>query len=94
MNPNQNSLLSGPDVEAPGCLGNLFPDFSQLTRNRVAHGSAFDVLVESQGFGVQRKTITFKPEAWDACVHSPQFEECYRLSMAKLLLEMRLDRIN
>ena len=94
MNPNQNSPLSPPDAEAPACLGNLFPDFSELTHNRVAHGCAFDVLVESHGIGVQRKTITFKPEAWNACAHSPQFEECYRLSMAKLLLEMRLDRIN
>jgi hypothetical protein len=50
------------------------------------------VLVESCGVGVQRKQIFFKPEGWAKCAASPNFDECYRLSVAKLLLELKLDR--
>lgn len=92
MNPNQNSLPNSSEAETPACLGNLFPDFSQLAYNRKAEGCAFDVLIESRGIGVQRKAITFKPEAWAACAGSPHFDECYRLSMAKLLLELKVER--
>ena len=76
---------------AAGCC-DLFPDFSQLRYNQRAEGQAFDVLVESYGVSVQRKQIIFKPEGWVKCAASPNFDECYRLSVAKLLLELKLDR--
>lgn len=76
----------------PACFGNLFPDFSKLEHNRRAEGQAFDVLIESCGVGVQRKTIVFKANGWAQCASAPGFDECYRLSIAKLLLELKLDR--
>ena len=93
MNPKPNSPPNSPDAAGrPTCYGNLFPDFSRLSYNRNAEGHAFDVLVESCGVSVQRKTVTFKPDAWAPCVASPHFDECYRLSVAKLLLDLKLDR--
>lgn len=91
MNVALKRPTAAPIALPEGCC-DLFPDFSQLRYNHKAEGGAFDVLVESCGVGVQRKSITFKPEGWAKCVASPHFEESYRLSMAKLLLELKLDR--
>ena len=60
--------------------------------NQKLEGQAFDVLVESAGIGAQRKTIIFKPDGWAKCAASPEFEECYRIGIAKLLLELNLNR--
>lgn len=91
-----NSLITPkgtpPAESRPPCFGNLFPDFALLEYNHKAIGYAFDVLIESNGASVQSKTVTFKPEAWAKCVASPHFDECYRLSVARLLLETKLDR--
>ncbi len=87
---NQNSTVTS--CEALGCFGEMFPDCSRVSYNRKSEGAAFDVLVESVGIGVQRKTATFKPEGWARCAASPRFDECYRVSLAKLLLSVRLER--
>ena len=92
MNPNLNSPPRLPESERPPCFGRLFPDFSQLTYNRTAEGCAFDARVESCGVSVQRKALTFKPQRWGVCASPGVFDECYRLSLAKLLLETKLDR--
>jgi hypothetical protein len=89
MKPNESSAVDA--APTPDCFGHLSPDFSKLDYNHKAAGRAFDVLIESAGASVQRKTVTFKPEAWTKCAASPRFDECYRLSIAKLLLELKLD---
>lgn len=81
------------DEVAPRANG-LFPDLSTLRYNQTAKGGGFDVRVESSGIGVQRRVIGFHPEAWAKFVASPQFEESYKLSMARLLLQQAVDRFN
>ena len=68
--------------------GDLFPDFSQLVPNRWEEGRAFRLLVESRGVGVQGAALEFDAAAWEAARQRPGFDDDYRLSVAKLLLQI------
>ncbi len=68
--------------------GDLFPDFSRLVPNRKESGRAFSVLVESRGVGTQGVAVEFDEAAWSKARQHPSFEEDYRLSVARLLVEI------
>lgn len=71
----------------------MFPDLSRLELNKKAEGRVFNVLVESSGIGIKRRTIEFKAGAWAEFADSPHFREIYDLSVAKLLLQQAVERI-
>lgn len=70
--------------------GGMFPDLLNLVPNCVNRGRVFSVFVESHGVGTARPQMNVDNEAWARCFESPRFERCYRLSMAKLLLQQAL----
>lgn len=70
----------------PECLGNLFPDLTQLEYNIPCRGKAFNARITSHGIGVQHREILVDAQEWDHCQRCPYFRSCYDMSMAKLAL--------
>lgn len=73
----------------PECYGTMFPDFSKLEFNTPNEGKAFTVLVES-GMGISNRQSSVRMEGWDACTECAEYDRCYDLSMAKLLLHQTI----
>lgn len=72
------------------CYGGMFPDFTQLERNRELAGKAFTALVVSHGIGVQKRHLEVNRDEWDRCVACADYRTCYDLSFAKLLMRTLL----
>jgi len=72
----------------PECYGTLFPDVLHLPEDRPASGKVFTVLLQRAG-GMYRcsRSVTADMEQWDRCQQCPDFDGCYKFSMAKLTLE-------
>ncbi len=73
----------------PKCYGTMFPGFSKLEFNTPNEGKAFTVLVESS-MGITNRQSAVKMEGWDACTECPEYDRCYDLSMAKLVLHQAI----
>lgn len=70
------------------CYGKLFPDSLHAEFNRPAVGKVFSfVVVSPPGLCRAPRHVEMDREAWDACVECPEFDHCYKLSMAKLALD-------
>ncbi|MGB2607609.1 MAG: hypothetical protein ACXWNX_16965 [Isosphaeraceae bacterium] len=71
----------------PECYGTLFPDVLHLPEDRPASGTVFTVLLQRAG-GMYRcsRSVTADMQ-WDRCQECPDFDGCYKFSMAKLTLE-------
>ncbi len=84
------------DVEAchasandhPECYGAMFPSVLALREDRPTSGTVFTVVLERAG-GMWRshRSVTADMGRWDRCLECEAFEDCYKLSMAKLALE-------
>jgi hypothetical protein len=74
--------------DLPECYGTLFPDVLNLPEDRSASGRVFTVLLQRAG-GMWRcsRSVTADMEQWVRCKECPDFDGCYRFSMAKLTLE-------
>ncbi len=72
----------------PECYGTLFPGLLNLPDKRPASGAVFTVLLERVG-GMLRgnRSVTADLEQWNKCLECEAFDDCYKLSMAKLALE-------
>ena len=70
------------------CYGNLFPDTLHVTNDRPQKGKVFSFTLHTAGglYRAARETSVDMAE-WDHCAQCPEFENCYKLSMAKLALE-------
>ena len=73
----------------PKCYGTMFPGFSKLEFNTPNEGKAFTVLVGSS-MGITNRQSSVKMEGWDACTECPEYDRCYDLSMAMLLLHQAI----
>ena len=74
--------------EHPECYGTMFPSVLALREDRPTSGTVFTVVLERAG-GMWRssRSVTADMERWDECLECDDFEDCYKLSMAKLALE-------
>ena len=72
----------------PECYGTLFPSILQLPEDRPVSGQVFTVLLQRAG-GMYRcsRSVTADMEKWNQCQQCPDFEGCYKFSMATLALE-------
>lgn len=70
------------------CYGGLFPSVLALPEDRPASGAVFGVLLErAGGMWRSRRSVTTDMGRWDRCLECEDFDDCYKLSMAKLALE-------
>lgn len=71
------------------CYGGLFPSVNGPRTGVPVRGKAFSVELErAGGFCIATRKTAVDMEAWDKCLACKEFEDCYKLSLAKLALEM------
>ncbi len=69
------------------CYGTMFHDSLHLVNNEKMKGKVFDFEQDSLGLGISDRKVTVKMGEWDDCMECEEFEHCYKLCTAKLLLE-------
>ncbi len=69
------------------CYGKMFPDVLRLPSDQPVSGKVFTVLLERAG-GLMRssRSMTADQDQWNKCIQCPEFNHCYKYSMAKLTL--------
>lgn len=69
------------------CYGKMFPDVlpDDLTGQHI--GKAFSFSIENIGLSRGQRSVDVDIAAWDECLSCGEFEDCYKLSMAKLTLQ-------
>jgi len=75
-------------IEHTPCYGSMFPDSLQPTEPGLSSGKVFRLVsISPAGMCRTRPRLEVDRAEWDKCVLCPEFEHCYKLSMAKLVLE-------
>ena len=72
------------------CYGAMFPDVSKLRIDKPNRSKVATIEIESQGIGIQRRQLSFDEQQWKECVGCKRFDDCYKLSIAKLLMQQAL----
>lgn len=69
------------------CYGNLFPNTLAVSNDQSKKGKVFSYTLHTAGglYRGGRETGVDMAE-WDRCTPCPEFENCYKLSMAKVVL--------
>jgi len=75
---------------APDCYGLMFPDVSKLQFNKPNPGKVATIEIESRGIGIQHRALLIDQPQWETCLKCDRFEDCYKLGMAKLLMQQTL----
>jgi len=70
------------------CFGHLFPSVAAIVRDRDVRGKVFGYRVTQTGVIPVDFALTADESAWDECTSCPEFDSCYRFSVAKLLMEL------
>ena len=81
--------MPSPTCE-PDCYGALFPDLSNLIYNTPNRAKVATIEIESHGIGIQKRGLSIDRTQWDACLQCEHFEDCYKLSIAKLIMQQTL----
>lgn len=69
------------------CFGTMFFDVLQVRSGRPHRGKTFSYLLEQAGgLNPGNREVTGDIEQWDDCRECPEFEDCHRFCMTKLLL--------
>jgi len=75
-------------VEHRPCYGAMFPHPLRVTEPGRSTGNVFSLVAASPaGMCRARPRVEINRAQWDHCLQCPEFEHCYKLSMAKLALE-------
>ncbi|QDU79819.1 hypothetical protein Pla110_15380 [Polystyrenella longa] len=76
------------------CYGKMFPDILNLPADQPKSGKVFTVLNDQSGGMLQsKKSITPNQEQWDNCMSCPEFDHCYKFSIAKVSLATALSSV-
>ena len=70
------------------CYGAMFPSAVVMVHNQAVSGQVFGYRVDYGGAVVQKREVLVNRSGWDKCLHCPDMESCYRLSMGSLLMEL------
>ena len=79
--------LLNHDKTTRECFGRIFPDLGMARVNMPNQGKAFTAAIESRGIGIQGEELSVDEKQWKECMECPEFDGCYRLSVAKLLFQ-------
>jgi len=69
------------------CYGTIFQELSAIDPQSKAHDAAVVDHVESRGLAPPKHIAVLNMEAWDDCVACAEFETCYKLATARLLVK-------
>lgn len=69
------------------CYGTMFPDVLHVVNDQPRRGKVFSILVQRAGGMIRcNREVMADTEQSDDCRKCPEFDDCYKLCMAKLLL--------
>jgi hypothetical protein len=77
----------------PDCFGTMFPSIREGQPNVTHKGKVFSFRIEKTGTFVESRKTETDVKQWEECAHCPDFDSCYRLSSAKLAMEMAVKTI-
>jgi hypothetical protein len=69
------------------CYGTMFPSTLELD-DKLVRGKVFAYqLLANGGLYRSARRVTHDLTEWDDCLKCPEFEHCYKLCLAQLMLE-------
>ena len=71
----------------PECYGRLFPSVVEMVHNRPLAGKVFGYEVDYSGQVAQKRDITVNQDAWRECLKCHHMDDCYRMSVGRMLME-------
>ena len=74
------------------CYGTMFHDALHFSVNRPMSGKVFSFEIESEGLARTDRRVSADLVEWDDCLECPEFNSCYRLCIAKLLLQAAVEQ--
>ena len=80
-------LINHDNISTRECFGRIFPDLGTARFNTPNRGKVFSAAIESRGIGIQGEELSVDEEQWKFCMGCPDFDGCYKLSVAKLLFQ-------
>ncbi len=69
------------------CYGTMFHDSLHFAVNDKMQGKVFAFELDSGGLGRSQRQVQADIAEWDDCIACKEFDDCYKLCMAKLALE-------
>ena len=81
------TLLHHESTSTRECFGSIFPDLATARINTPNRGKVFSAAIESRGIGIQGEELSVDEQQWKVCMACPEFDGCYKLSVAKLLFQ-------
>lgn len=84
-------LIQHDHTRTRECFGRIFPDLGTARLNMPNRGKVFSAAMESRGIGSQSEELSVDEEQWKLCMGCPEFDGCYKLSVAKLLFQSAVD---
>lgn len=75
-------------IEHKPCYGTMFPDPRNVSFDGANSGKVFSLVVVSPpGLCRAARDVEVNLEEWDDCTQCPEFDSCYKLSVARSSLE-------
>ena len=74
----------------PECYGTMFPPIAKPPHNVEVGGRVLSYRIEHPGSVPTVHTLSVDREAWRHCLECKDFDGCYRLSIARLLVDSAL----
>ena len=74
------------------CYGTMFHETLHFQENTPMRGKVFSFELGRVGLARSDRSMTADIAEWDDCLDCEEFEHCYRLCMAKLLLQTAIER--
>ena len=76
-------------MDHKACYGTMLPETLTVPHGQPVQGKAFSLLVQRAGsLFVANRAASVDMTQWDDCCACAEFDHCYRLCLAKLLLEI------
>lgn len=70
----------------------MFHDALHFSKNQPMRGKVFSFKIDNFGLANSDRRVTADLEEWDDCLECQEFDHCYKLSMAKLLLQTAVEQ--
>lgn len=72
----------------PECYGKMFPSVVEMAHNKSVAGKVFGYEVDYPGQVARKRDAMVNRDAWRRCLECPDFNGCYQLSTATMLMEL------
>lgn len=74
-------------TEHKPCYGTMFPDLIAPVDTGMHSGEVFSFEIKNFGLTHGERRVDVAMDAWEECLRCSDFEDCYKLSTGKLMLQ-------